>query len=160
MSKAIKCKQIFDELVALHTTDGETNFKAFRSTAIDRFVSEAGCTIQGAATYYANCKNRGGLTGSYIRKATPTEKTEYVDNETQGDDERQLFSAVVMDAAGFVIGVSSYMNVDDALTNAENNNGIAVVGSPEIGDALLPDTIFHRGNVELVLLKLAKKSTK
>lgn len=159
MSKAIKCKQIFDELVALHTTDGETNFKAFRSTAIDRFVSEAGCTIQGAATYYANCKNRGGLTGSYIRKATPTEKTEYVDNETQ-DDERQLYSAIETDAAGVVVGVSSYMNVDDALTNAEKNNRIAVVGSPEIGDTPLSDAVFHRGNVELVLLKLAKKSTK
>ena len=160
MSKAFKCKRIFDELVALHTTDGETNFKAIRSIAIDRFVNEANCTIQGAATYYANCKNRGGLTGSYIRKAIPTEKTEYADNETTYDDERQLYSAIETDDAGVVVGVSSYMNVDDALTNAEKNNRIAVVGSPEIGDTPLSDAVFHRGNVELVLLKLAKKSTK
>lgn len=142
MSKADVCKAIYAELEAQHTKDGVTDFKALRAAAIARFVSEAGCTTAGAATYYANCKNRDGATGSYIRKGEGHAR--YTSNvpESNEPDERPLYSAVQLDRNKKVGAVAAFFNPEDALKRAKIVRGITVHGAPEIGEIVDPTSVF------------------
>lgn len=132
MTKAEQCKVIYAELVALH---GD-NHKAIRSVFIQRSIDEAGCTAAGAATYYANNKNRGGATGNTYVPAASRDPN-YVPTprgpETENHDTRQIYSAVQKNKSGEVAHVAGFMNPTDALAQAKKVRGVAVVGFPEIG---------------------------
>lgn len=137
MTKAEVTLAIFKEVVAEHTTDGVIDYKAVRKICIDRFVKEAGMTPAGAATYYANCKNRDGATGSYVptqhRKASdPNYNPNYV--ETDEPCTRPLYSAVQLDKNGKVAACAVWHHTPEAVAKAKRVRGIAVVGAPEIGD--------------------------
>lgn len=140
-TKAEKCKVIFAELVTLH---GD-NFKAIRKEFIERAMAEAGCTNAGAATYYANCKNRDGATGdTRVRAATdpnyvPTPRG----HETNECDPRQIYSAVQKNKQGLVAHVAGFYNPEAALKQALKVRGVAVVGFPEIGDAVADLTPYQ-----------------
>lgn len=132
-TKAELCINIFKELVEAH---GD-NFKVIRSEFIRRAVSEAGCTPAGAATYYANCKNRNGATGNTYVPAASRDPN-YVPTprgvETNDYDTRQLYSAIQKNKQGLVAHVAGFYNPEDALKQAFKVRGMAVVGFPEIGD--------------------------
>lgn len=131
-TKAEKCKVIYTELVALH---GD-NHKAIRKEFIQRSIDEVDCTPAGAATYYANNKNRGGATGNTYVPAASRDPN-YVPTprgpETNDFDTRQIYSAVQKNKAGEVAHVAGYLNPVDAVTQAKKVRGVPVVGFPEIG---------------------------
>lgn len=131
-TKAEVCKVIFAELVEAH---GD-NFKVIRGEFISRAVSEAGCTPAGAATYYANCKNRNGATGNTYVPAASRDPN-YVPTprgvETNDYDNRQLYSAIQKNKQGLVAHVAGFYNPEDAMKQAFKVRGVAVMGFPEIG---------------------------
>lgn len=130
-SKAEICIAIYAELVA---TAAST--KDIRRQFIARAIAEAACTPAGAATYYANCKNRGGATGD-TRVRPQATVGEYADKaDYEGDDPRPLYSAVQPDRQGIVAAVSAWMSPEDAIGAAARVRGVAVLGAPEIGEPL------------------------
>lgn len=137
-TKAELCKVIFAELVEAH---GD-NFKVIRGEFISRAVAEAGCTPAGAATYYANCKNRGGATGDTRVRAENVEgyvPTQASGHECNHHDDRQMYSAVQKNKTGNVAHVTGFFHHEDAVKQAIKVRGMAVMGFPEIGD--LADTL-------------------
>lgn len=144
MSKADVCKAIFARIIEQYTTDGVVDYKSARTPIIKAFIDEAGCTEAGAATYYANCKNRGGATGAYIQRGNGHAGSghQYADNQTNKDDDRPLYSSVQLDKHKKVARVCAYMNPTDALANAKLVRGICVHGAPEIGDDVDQAAVF------------------
>lgn len=145
-TKAELCIVIFNELVAVH---GD-NFKAIRGPFIERAMAEAGCTAAGAATYYANCKHRGGATGETRKRpqADPNYVSPYANKpENNKPDDRPLYSAVQRDKHNVVARVAAYMNPADALTHAGRVRGYAVLGAPEIGEELNTLTGFNAASI-------------
>lgn len=139
MSKAVACKAIYDEVVEKYTVDGQIDFKKVRSECVQRFVDEAGCTPAGANTYYANCKNRNGATGSYISKGNghaghTSSNPNY--RESNDPDDRQLYSSVQINKAGLVAAVDAYYNPTDAIARSKRVRGITVLGAPELGESV------------------------
>lgn len=132
-TKAELCIAIFAELVAEH---GD-NFKVIRKQFIDRAVAEAGCTPAGAATYYANCKNRGGATGETRVRAENAEgyvPTQASGHECNHHDDRQMYSAVQKNKTGNVAHVTGFFHHEDAIKQAIKVRGMAVMGFPQIGE--------------------------
>lgn len=133
-TKAEVCKVIYAQLVEAHGED----FKVIRKQFIDRAVSEAGCTPAGAATYYANCKNRNGATGNtYVPAASRDPNcvpTQASGHECNHHDDRQIYSAVQKNKSGNVAHVTGFLHHEDAIKQAIKVRGMAVVGFPEIGD--------------------------
>lgn len=137
-TKAELCKVIFAELVVAH---GD-NFKVIRGEFIRRAVAEAGCTDAGAATYYANCKNRGGATGDTRVRAENVEgyvPTQASGHECNHHDDRQMYSAIQKNKTGNVAHVTGFFHHEDAVKQAIKVRGMAVMGFPEIGE--LADTL-------------------
>ena len=138
MTKAEQCIKIFGEL----TAEFGDNFKSIRGKFIERAVAEAGCTPAGAATYYANCKNRGGATGETRVRAENAEgyvPTQASGHECNHHDDRQIYSAVQKNKQGNVAHVTGYLNHADAVKQAIKVRGMAVMGFPELGE--LADTL-------------------
>lgn len=132
-TKAEKCKVIFAELVTAH---GD-NFKVIRGEFIRRAVAEAGCTDAGAATYYANCKNRGGATGDTRVRAENVEgyvPTQASGHECNHHDDRQMYSAIQKNKTGNVAHVTGFFHHEDAIKQAIKVRGVAVMGFPELGE--------------------------
>lgn len=143
MSKADDCKAIFARLLVEYTKDEVVDYKSLRTAAIAAFVSEAGCTAAGAATYYANCKNRGGATGAYIQRGNGHAGNSFVGgNESNADDDRPLYSAVQLNREKKVAAVAAFFNPADALTRAKIVRGICVKGAPDVGDDVDPESVF------------------
>ena len=145
-TKAELCIAIFKELVAEH---GD-NFKAIRGLFIDRAVAEAGCTVAGAATYYANCKNRGGATGETRQRqqVDPNYVSPYANKrDTDEPDNRPLYSAVQRNRDNETAHVAVYMNPTDALNHATKVHGYAVLGAPEIGEPIDTLTGFNATSI-------------
>lgn len=141
-TKAELCIEIYKQLVEKH---GD-NFKAIRPEFIDRAVAEAGCTNAGAATYYANCKNRGGATGeTRVRhEVDPNYVSPYANKpENNKHDDRPLYSAVQRDKFNKVAHVAAFMNPTDALVRSTKVRGYAVLGFPEIGEEINTLTGFN-----------------
>lgn len=147
-TKAEMCLEIYKELQAAH---GD-NHKAIRGEFIRRAVAEASCTPAGAATYYANCKNRGGATGeTRVRVAGGNSSPIGVDH---GDkpDMRMLYSAVQRDKNGLVAHVAAFYNPTDAANRAVKVRGYAVLGAPDIGEEISTLTGFAHSSIEDGLL--------
>lgn len=144
MSKADVCKAIYARLLPEYTVDGVTDFKSLRPLVIAAFISEAGCTEAGAATYYANNKSRGGATGAYIQRGNGHAGSgySYADNQTNKDDDRPLYSSVQLNREKKVAAVAAFMNPADALARAKIVRGICVKGAPEIGEDVDPSAVF------------------
>ena len=131
-TKAEKCIAIFTELTTAHGED----FKVIRKQFIERAVAEAGCTPAGAATYYANCKNRGGATGETRVRAENAEgyvPTQASGHECNHHDDRQMYSTVQKNKQGLVAHVAGTFHHEDAIKQAIKVKGVAVMGFPEIG---------------------------
>ncbi|MNI38618.1 hypothetical protein D3C73_927690 [compost metagenome] len=133
MTKAEQCIKIFGELVTEH---GD-NFKVIRGQFIARAVAEAGCTPAGAATYYANCKNRGGATGDTRVRAENVEgyvPTQASGHECNHHDDRQMYSAIQKNKQGLVAHVTGTFHHEDAIKQAIKVRGLAVMGFPQLGE--------------------------
>lgn len=133
MTKAEQCIKIFGELVTEH---GD-NFKVIRGQFIARAVAEAGCTPAGAATYYANCKNRGGATGDTRVRAENVEgyvPTQASGHECNHHDDRQMYSAIQKNKTGNVAHVTGFFHHEDAIKQAIKVRGVAVMGFPQLGE--------------------------
>lgn len=131
-TKAELCIKIFGELVEAH---GD-NFKVIRGEFISRAVAEAGCTPAGAATYYANCKNRGGATGETRVRAENAEgyvPTQASGHECNHHDDRQMYSTVQKNKQGLVAHVAGTFHHEEAIKQALKVKGMAVMGFPELG---------------------------
>lgn len=145
-TKAEACLAIFNELVAVH----QDNFKAIRPEFIQRAVAEAGCTPAGAATYYANCKNRGGATGETRerREVDPNYVSPYANKpDCDEPDSRPLYSSVQRNRENQAAYVAAYMNPVDALAHAAKVRGYAVLGAPEIGEPIDTLTGFNAASI-------------
>ncbi|MNE20596.1 hypothetical protein D3C80_1137250 [compost metagenome] len=145
-TKAELCVEIFKQLVAQH---GD-NFKVIRAEFIVRAVAEAGCTTAGAATYYANCKNRGGATGETRERhqVDPNYVSPYANKpDNNKPDDRPLYSAVQRDKSNKVAHVAAYFNPTDALVRSGKVRGYAVLGAPEIGEELDTLTGFNAASI-------------
>lgn len=137
-TKAELCIAIFKELCEAHGED----FKVIRKLFIERAIAEAGCTNAGAATYYANCKNRNGATGDTRVRAENQEgyvPTQASGHECNHHDDRQMYSAVQKNKSGNVAHVTGFFHHEDAIKQAMKVRGLAVMGFPEIGE--LADTL-------------------
>lgn len=134
-TKAEGAKAIFAEVCAEHTIDGVVDFSQVRKIVIGRYVKELQMTPAGAATYYANNKNRGGATGSYVKQDRTNHVPTPRGTETDKADDRPLFSAVQLDKDDAVARVSAFMDPEAAQLHAAKVRGLAVIGAPEIGDA-------------------------
>lgn len=147
-TKAELCLEIYKQL---QTEFGEDNFKAIRPKFIERAVADAGCTPAGAATYYANCKSRGGATGE-VRTPGVQRDPNYVSpyaNKRDNDkpDSRSLYSAVQRDKQGLVARVAGYYNPVDALARAKLVRGYAVMGFPDVGEDITTLTAFDQAAI-------------
>lgn len=137
-TKAELCIEIYKQLVEQH---GDAH-KVVRAEFIKRAVSEASCTPAGAATYYANCKNRGGATGETRVRVEGTSATPYGFDAGDKPDDRQLYSAVQPNKQGEVAAVAAYYNPTDAIARAKKVRGVAVIGCPQIGESIYDQTCF------------------
>lgn len=145
-TKAEICIDIYKQLVEKH---GEAH-KAIRAEFIERAQAEAGCTPAGAATYYANCKNRGGATGETRerRQVDPNYVSPYANKRDSDEpDSRPLYSAVQRNRQNETAHVAVYMNPTDALAHAVKVRGYAVLGAPEIGEPIDTLTGFNAASI-------------
>ncbi|MNB85823.1 hypothetical protein D3C75_327440 [compost metagenome] len=145
-TKAELCIGIYKELLEQH---GDAQ-KTIRAEFIKRAVAEAGCTPAGAATYYANCKNRGGATGeTRVREERdPNHVSPYANKpDIDEPDSRPLYSAVQRNRQNQAAHVAVYMNPTDAFAHAQKVRGYAVLGAPEIGEDITTLTGFNAASI-------------
>ena len=67
MNTKVRAQEIYDQHLALATTDGRN----FRKTVMDQLREETGCSVASAATHYNNCKKQAAPVEGLGRAPAP-----------------------------------------------------------------------------------------